>query len=27
MLESRGETDWRYLGAFVHIEVDPYPGI
>jgi hypothetical protein len=27
MLESRGETDWRYLGAFVHIEADPYPGI
>ncbi len=27
MLEGRGETDWRYLGAFVHIEPDPYPGI
>jgi hypothetical protein len=27
MLESRGETDWRYLGAFVHIEPDPYPGL
>ncbi len=27
MLESRGETDWRYLGAFVHIEAHPYPGI
>lgn len=27
MLENRGETDWRYLGAFVHIEPDPYPGI
>jgi hypothetical protein len=27
MLESRGETDWRDLGAFVHIEPDPYPGI
>ncbi len=27
MLEGRGETDWRYLGAFVHIEPDPYPGL
>jgi hypothetical protein len=27
MLESRGESDWRYLGAFVHIEPDPYPGL
>jgi hypothetical protein len=27
MLESRGESDYRYLGAFVHIEPDPYPGI
>jgi hypothetical protein len=27
LLESRGETDWRNLGAFVHIEADPYPGI
>jgi hypothetical protein len=27
MLENRGETDWRYLGAFVHIDPDPYPGI
>jgi hypothetical protein len=27
MLESRGETDSRYLGAFVHIEPDPYPGL
>ncbi len=27
MLESRGETDRRYLGAFVHIEPDPYPGL
>jgi hypothetical protein len=27
LLESRGETDWRSLGAFVHIEADPYPGI
>ncbi len=27
MLSSRGETDWRYLGAFVHIEPDPYPGL
>jgi hypothetical protein len=27
MLETRGETDWRNLGAFVHIEPDPYPGI
>ena len=27
MLESRGETDWRFLGAFVHIEPDPYPGL
>ncbi len=27
MLEGRGETDWRNLGAFVHIEPDPYPGI
>ncbi len=27
MLERRGETDRRYLGAFVHIEPDPYPGL
>jgi hypothetical protein len=27
MLESRGETDGRYLGAFVNIEPDPYPGL
>jgi hypothetical protein len=27
MLETRGETDWRNLGAFVHIEPDPYPGL
>jgi hypothetical protein len=27
MLESRGDPDWRYLGAFVHIEPDPYPGL
>jgi hypothetical protein len=27
MLESRGETDLRNLGVFVHIETDPYPGI
>jgi hypothetical protein len=27
MLESRGESDWRYLGAFVNIEPDPYPGL
>jgi hypothetical protein len=27
MLAARGETDWRNLGAFVHIEPDPYPGI
>ncbi|HSF16711.1 MAG TPA: hypothetical protein VLK65_14275 [Vicinamibacteria bacterium] len=27
LLDRRGETDWRYLGAFVHILPDPYPGI
>jgi hypothetical protein len=26
-MERRGETDWRYLGAFIHIESDPYPGL
>ncbi len=26
-LESRANTDSRYLGAFVHIEPNPYPGI
>ena len=26
-MERLGETDWRYLGAFVHIETDPYPGL
>ena len=27
LLESRTNRDSRYLGAFVHIEPDPYPGI
>jgi len=27
MLARRGEGDSRYLGAFIHIEPDPYPGI
>jgi hypothetical protein len=27
LIERRGESDRRYLGAFVHIETDPYPGI
>lgn len=27
LLSSRAQRDWRYLGAFVHIEPDPYPGI
>jgi len=26
-LESRATKDDRYLGAFVHIETDPYPGL
>ena len=27
LLQSRAQKDWRYLGAFVHIEPDPYPGL
>jgi hypothetical protein len=27
LLERRVETDWRYLGAFIHIEPAPYPGL
>ena len=27
MLTRRGEGDSRYLGAFIHIEPDPYPGL
>lgn len=27
MLARRGERDQRYLGAFIHIEPNPYPGI
>jgi hypothetical protein len=27
MLKRRGERDGRYLGAFIHITPDPYPGI
>jgi hypothetical protein len=26
-LMRRGETDSRFLGAFIHIEPDPYPGL
>ena len=27
LLESRAQRDRRYIGAFVHIEPDPYPGL
>jgi hypothetical protein len=27
LLARRNEGDTRYLGAFVHIEPDPYPGL
>jgi hypothetical protein len=27
LLESRAQQDRRYVGAFVHIEPDPYPGL
>ena len=27
MLARRGEGDTRFLGAFIHIEPDPYPGL
>jgi hypothetical protein len=27
LLESRAQRDRRYVGAFVHIEPDPYPGL
>ena len=27
LLQGRAQRDWRYLGAFVHIVPDPYPGL